>query len=104
VVLPSIHANLFYNCDLLHVVVDNALSRNVYPDPSQFMLNTQVTPTPVGRGVWPTLKPIGVYELDLVAYSADAAPVYKTITIDYRGWFATEADMFTKGLIAKVKT
>jgi hypothetical protein len=103
VVLSSIHAKLFYNCDLLHVVEDSALSRSAYPDPTQFMLNTQVTPTPVGPGVWPTLKPIGLYELDLVAYAANAQPINKVVTIDYRGWHPTEKDMFTQGLIVTVK-
>ena len=103
VVLPSIHATLFHNCDLLHIVEDNALARSAYPDPSQFMFNTKDRPNPVGQGVWPTLKPVGLYELDLVAYAANADPVYRTFTIDYRGWFPTEADMFTKGLIITPK-
>ncbi len=99
VVLPSIHSGLFHNCDLLHIVENNALGRSAYPDPTQFMFNTQVQPTPVGPGVWPTLKPVGVYELDLVAYGANADPVRRTFTIDYRGWFPSEVDMFSKGLI-----
>jgi hypothetical protein len=99
VVLPSIHPKLFHNCDLLHIVEDSPLSRTAYPDPAQFMFNTKDRPNPVGPGVWPTLKPIGVYELDLVVYAANADPAYKTLTIDYRGWYPTEADMFSKGLI-----
>ena len=103
VVLPSIHSGLFHNCDLLHVVENNGLSQSAYPDPTQFMFNTQVQPTPVGPGVWPTLKPVGVYELDVVAYAANADPVRTTLTIDYRGWFANEGDMFSKGLIVAKK-
>jgi hypothetical protein len=103
VVLPSIHASLFHNCDLLHIVEDNPLSQAAYPDPTQFMFNTRDRPNPVGQGVWPTLKPVGLYELDLVAYGANADPTYRTFTIDYRGWYPTESDMFTKGLIVTPK-
>jgi hypothetical protein len=105
VVRASIHAGLFHNCDLLNIVEDTKLARSLphlYPDPSLFMFNTEVRPTKVGSGLWPTLKPPGLYELDIVTYGSNARPSYKTLTIEYRSYYPDEPDMFSRGLIITV--
>ena len=94
VVVAKIDPKLPKHCDLAHV--DN-------PSSTHLQLNTEVTPNVVAPGVWPTIKPAGTYRLEVAVTADNAPPVYRTLRIVFDGkWYASETDMFTKGVVISV--
>jgi hypothetical protein len=96
VTVAKIDPRLPKHCDLAHVDHSN----------TKFLqFNTEVTPNEVAPGVWPTVKPAGTYRLEVAATADNAKPLYRTLKIVFGGtWYATEKDMFSKGLTIEVET
>jgi hypothetical protein len=63
---------------------------------------TEVTPNELRPGVWPTRKQPGRYLLDIAISANNAKVVYKTLRINFTGWFDDETEMFSKGLVVSV--
>lgn len=94
-VVGKIDPKLPKHCDLAHV--DEPLSKYL-------QLNTEVTPSEVAPGVWPTVKPAGTYRLRVGVTADNAKTLYKTLKIVFQGkWYDTEAEMFKKGLVITVE-
>ncbi len=91
----KIDPNLPRHCDLCHVD---------YPTRSHLQFNTEVTPNQVAHGVWPTVKPAGTYRMEVGITADNAEPLHRILKVDFKAnWFATEADMFSKGLTVAVE-
>jgi hypothetical protein len=74
------------------------------PTNQLLQFNTEVTPNEVAPGVWPTIKPAGTYRLDIAATADNAKPTYGKLKVVFDGkWYATEKDMFSKGLVITVE-
>lgn len=80
------------HCDFCHVVEDGTANPILN-------LDTEVTPTELAPGVWPTRKPVGTYQGRLAVTSDNAKPYYRDFTITYTGWKDDEDDMFREGLV-----
>ena len=95
VVATKVDPRLPKHCDLAHVD---------QPRSGLLQFNTEVTPNEVSRGVWPTIKPPGVYRLEIAATADNSKPVYRTLRIAFDGkWYESEEDMFTKGVVITVE-
>lgn len=66
--------------------------------------STPAMPNELRVGEWPTLKPLGDYELDVGVAAVNAKTIRRTISIQFREWHEQdEAAMFSKGLIVQRK-
>jgi hypothetical protein len=91
VVVAKIDPKLPKHCDLAHVD---------QPNSTHIQINTEVTPNEVAPGVWPTVKPAGDYKLEVAVTADNSRPLYRTLKVAFDGkWYATEHDMFTKGVV-----
>jgi hypothetical protein len=63
---------------------------------------TEVSPTPIRENVYANRKQPGNYLLDIVIAADNAKAVYKTLRINFGGWFDDEGEMFKKGLVITV--
>jgi hypothetical protein len=94
VVVAKIDPELPKHCDLAHVD---------QPSSAYLQFNTEVTPNQVAPNVWPTVKPAGSYLLRVAVTADNSKPIYRNLKIAFDGnWYASETDMFTKGVIITV--
>jgi hypothetical protein len=99
-VTPAIPPGLFRHIDLCHL--DNPGGKLDVPRNS-FNFETEVQPTELRPGVWPTWKGAGNYRLDFVIAADNAKPVNRSVTITFTGsWTDDEAEMFAKHLVIRV--
>jgi len=99
-VMPSIPQGLFRHVDLCHAY--DPSGRLDVPRPA-FELDTEVRPTELRPGVWPTFKGPGEYVVDLAVSADNAKPAYRSVAITFTGtWTADEQEMFANHLVVSV--
>lgn len=96
-VSPGIGAGLDRHCDLCHVWKNDGEEPLVEFD-------TEVEPSEVRPNVWPTRKPPGDYELDLVVIATEARALHRTLGIQFVKWHDDTNAMFSQGLTIQDRT
>lgn len=95
VTMKRIQPKLDKQCNLLRIMrVDDA-------NPMIEFL-TEVTPNEIRPGEYFTKKRIGNYLLDIAIAANNAKVIYKTLRIEFAGWYSDLSEMVRTGLVVKI--